>query len=105
MLRAVVDEVDKCVLVRCGVIGFGASSIDYELQFDVKSEAYNEVYDARTEVCLAILSKFAAEGIGFAYPTQTSYTAAPDGRLVLPYAEPAEQRSERGPKVVSSRGS
>ena len=29
---------------------------------------------------------FAEEGIEFAYPTQTTFTAAPDGTLVMPYA-------------------
>ena len=28
---------------------------------------------------------FALHGIEFAYPTQTTYTAAPDGKLVMPY--------------------
>jgi hypothetical protein len=28
-------------------------------------------------------------GIEFAYPTQTTFTAAPDGTLVMPYAQPA----------------
>ena len=26
-------------------------------------------------------------GIEFAYPTQTTFTAAPDGRMIMPYAE------------------
>jgi len=30
--------------------------------------------------------RFAAEGIDFAYPTQTTFTAAPDGTMVMPYA-------------------
>jgi hypothetical protein len=29
---------------------------------------------------------FEREGIAFAYPTQTTFTAAPDGALVMPYA-------------------
>ena len=85
MLREIIEGVDKCVVVRCGLINFGASSLDYEVQFDVRSENYNEVYDARTEVCLRILERLNAEGIAFAYPTQTTFTAAPNGRLVMPY--------------------
>jgi hypothetical protein len=37
--------------------------------------------------------RFAARGIEFAYPTQTTYTAAPDGTLVMPYAEPKSATS------------
>ena len=35
---------------------------------------------------LALIERFASEGIAFAYPTQIAYTAAPDGTLVMPYA-------------------
>ena len=34
--------------------------------------------------------ELAEEGIDFAYPTQTTFTAAPDGTLVMPYAPPAK---------------
>jgi PAS domain S-box-containing protein len=33
-----------------------------------------------------------AEGIEFAYPTQTTYTAAPDGKLVMPWAPPTKAK-------------
>jgi hypothetical protein len=35
---------------------------------------------------LALIERFAREGIGFAYPVQIAYTAAPDGSFVMPYA-------------------
>jgi small-conductance mechanosensitive channel len=47
------------------------------------------VFRIRNGICIAILETFAREGISFAYPTQTTFTAAPDGRMVMPYAEPA----------------
>src|SRR5206468_3471110 len=34
MLRTLVAAVPKCKVVRVGMIGFGDSSLDYELQFD-----------------------------------------------------------------------
>jgi small-conductance mechanosensitive channel len=76
------------VFLRCGMIGFGASSLDFELQFEVKSEVWQKVFDARSQVLIALLRRFNDEGILFAYPTQTSFTAAPDGTLIMPY--PAE---------------
>ncbi|MDB5719300.1 MAG: hypothetical protein JWM38_2727 [Sphingomonas bacterium] len=89
MLRAIVEGHDKCTLVRCGMTGFGASSLDFELQFDVHSEVYDEVFKTQSLVLIAILRAFNGAEIAFAYPTQTSFTAAPDGTLVMPYADPA----------------
>jgi len=34
----------------------------------------------------ALLDALAERGLALAYPTQTTYTAAPDGTLVMPYA-------------------
>lgn len=71
--------------VRSGFTGFGDSSLDYELQFDVQSADYEVVYNARHAVGIAIFKRFAEEGLEFAYPTQTTFTAAPDGEMILPY--------------------
>ena len=87
MIKEIVEARPKCQLVRCGMTAFSASSLDYEVQFDVLSENYDEVFEARNAVCIAILQRFNKEDISFAYPTQTSFTAAPDGRLVMPYPD------------------
>ena len=60
-------------------------SLDFGLEFDVKSEVWQTVFEARHQVLVALLTRFNAEGIEFAYPTQTSFTAAPDGTFILPY--------------------
>lgn len=86
MLREIVEKADG-VFIRCGFVGFGASSIDFELHFDIMSSDYEVVFEGRHRIGLAILERFNAEKLEFAYPTQTSFTAAPDGRLVLPYPE------------------
>ena len=88
MVREAVSTCDKCVFLRCGMTGYGASSLDFELQFDIKSEVWQKVFDARSQVLIALLQRFKAEGIEFAYPTQTSFTAAPDGTLIMPYPPP-----------------
>ena len=89
MVRAIVEGYEKCTVVRIGLTGFGASSLDFELQFDVHSERYDEVFDVRGKICIAILRAFDRAGIDFAYPTQTTLTAAPDGRIIMPYPEAA----------------
>ncbi len=86
ILREVVEQQDE-VFVRCGFVQFGASSVDFELEFDTSHADYQKAYDARTKVGLAVFRRLGAEGISIPYPTQTTFTAAPDGRLVLPYPD------------------
>jgi small-conductance mechanosensitive channel len=85
ILKEIVKAQPRASLVRAGMTGFGASSLDFELQFDVHSTDYEEVYRTRSAVCIAILDRFNRDGIQLAYPTQTSFTAAPDGTFVMPY--------------------
>jgi hypothetical protein len=47
------------------------------------------MFQARHDIGIALIDRFAREGISFAYPTQTTFTAAPDGQMVMPYAPPA----------------
>jgi small-conductance mechanosensitive channel len=93
MLKEIVERHDKAKLVRCGMTGFGASTLDFELQFDIRSLDYDEVFRTRSEICIAILDAFNEANIQLAYPTQTSFTAAPDGSLIMPYppAKPVEE--------------
>ena len=86
MFREIVEADAKCTLVRSGMVGFGASSLDYELQFDVATSSYDEMYAERHRIMLGILQRFDAEKIDFAYPTTVLFTAAPDGRAIDPRA-------------------
>jgi small-conductance mechanosensitive channel len=95
LVREAVSTCDKCVFLRCGLTGFGASSLDFTLEIDIRSEIWQEVFETRHEVLIKILNLFNEQGIAFAYPTQTSYTAAPDGTFVLPYP-PAEGEDHAG---------
>lgn len=71
--------------IRSGFIGFGPSSLDFEVDFDVHSYDWDEVYMVRHAVGLDILQRFNERGLEFAYPTQTTFTAAPDGKMIMPY--------------------
>jgi small-conductance mechanosensitive channel len=98
MLRAIV-EAENEEFVRAGFVGFGPSSIDFELVFDVRSDDFEETFTTRHNVGLTILERFRDEGILFAYPTQTTFTAAPDGSYVMPYAplpQPVSQGRTKG---------
>lgn len=80
-------EGEGLIFVNAGIIQFGASSLDYQLNFDVPDPDRHDYFVMRHRIGLAIWKRFNAEGIEFAYPTQTSFTAAPDGRAVMPYAD------------------
>lgn len=84
-------EADDHSLIRCGMTGFSPSGIDFEVQFDVHSDDYAVVFNARHAIGMALVERFGAEGIAFAYPVQIAYTAAPDGSLVLPYPPAATE--------------
>ena len=87
MVTEVVESVKGCKLLRCTLTNFGASSLDYQLVLEMKSVDPDRLARDRAAVMLALIQRFASENIGFAYPVQVAYTAAPDGTLVMPYAE------------------
>ncbi|MBN8817996.1 MAG: mechanosensitive ion channel [Sphingomonas sp.] len=96
LLRDIVESHDGR-FVRAGFIGFGASSLDFEVEFDVYSPDWDHIYQIRHAVGLDILTRFNEQGIEFAYPTQTTFTAAPDGRMIMPYADVAPNKARKAP--------
>lgn len=102
MLRALPGLLEEQVkaeghgFIRSSFTGFGQSSLDFDLVADIHSEDFQKVIAARTAIGIRIFEAMTAAGYDFAYPTQTSFTAAPDGTMILPYAEedkPAPKRS------------
>lgn len=79
--------------IRSSFITFGPSSLDFELLFDVFSDQFDVVAAARTEVGIRLFDAMTRAGYGFAYPTQTSFTAAPDGTMIMPYPESPKPRA------------
>ena len=91
LARAAVKSRSGCTFDRCSIKGLGPSSIDFELLYDTATVEANAVAADRSAIILALIRSFAQHGLQFAYPTQTTFTAAPDGTLVMPYAgAPAE---------------
>lgn len=93
MLRALPALLEKQVrdagqeYIRSSFIGFGPSSLDFELIFDVFSEDYDVVANARTAIAIGLFESLTSMGYDFAYPTQTTFTAAPDGTAIMPYPD------------------
>lgn len=90
ILREIV-EAEGGTFVRSGFVGFGQSSLDFEVEYDVFRPDWDDIYAIRHRIGLSILRRFNAEGLEFAYPTQTTFTAAPDGQMILPYPEKAAE--------------
>jgi small-conductance mechanosensitive channel len=84
-----VVESNGAQFIRAGFNNFAASSLDFHLVFDIESDDVEVMFQARHDIGIAIIDRFSREGISFAYPTQTTFTAAPDGHMVMPYAPPA----------------
>ncbi|HMP47024.1 MAG TPA: mechanosensitive ion channel, partial [Sphingopyxis sp.] len=76
--------------IRSSFLTFGPSSLDFELVFDVYSDDGDDLAGARTDVGIRLFEALTAAGYDFAYPTQTSFTAAPDGTMIMPYPESPE---------------
>lgn len=83
-LETIVNAVPDCRFDRASFAAFAASSIDYELIFFVTVPDLAAMLNARQAVAIAILRRFAELKVDFAYPTQTTFTAAPDGTLIDP---------------------
>jgi small-conductance mechanosensitive channel len=83
-------EANNAQFIRAGFNNFAPSSLDFHLVFDIESDDVEEMFQARHNIGIAIIDSFAREGISFAYPTQTTFTAAPDGTMVMPYAAPTK---------------
>ena len=89
--REAVNAQSGCGFVRCAMTGFGASSLDHEIVYDTASLDPNVIAADRSAIMMRVIEAFAAEKIEFAYPTQTTFTAAPDGSYVMPYAPPPKR--------------
>lgn len=103
LLKSIVEEHGR-IFVRCGFVGFGASSLDFELEFDSDGPDFMAFYEGRTAVGIAILKRFNDEGIEIAYPTQTTFTAAPDGTMIMPYPHVQPVVGVEGTHVVRDEG-
>jgi len=88
--RPAVEGQRGCKLVRCLAINIGPSGIDCECVYDDRSKDQDTLVQHKAAIITSLLRALAGKGLVLAYPTQTTFTAAPDGSLVMPYAPPAK---------------
>lgn len=78
MLREAVEARGDVVRFdRAHLKTLGAYSVDFELVFWVRDPAYGVFMDTQQAVTLEVMRRFAAAGVGFAYPTQREYAMTP----------------------------
>lgn len=73
MVRGIIESTEGTRFDRAHFKSFGASSLDFEVVYYILSPDYPAFMDAQQKINLEIFRRFEAEGIGFAYPTQTLY--------------------------------
>ena len=71
ILREVVEAQDGVRFDRAHFKTYGAFSLDFETVYYVLEPDYNRFMDLQQAINLEIFDRFAAEGLEFAYPTQT----------------------------------
>lgn len=111
LLEAIPGEIEKiiqprelCRFDRVHFIQFSDSSLDFEIVYSVIVPDLVTMMNERQAIGLAIIRRFAEMRIDFAYPTQTSFTALPDGSMVDPRpsvelaAAPSAPAAEDRPK-------
>ncbi|MCM2317590.1 MAG: mechanosensitive ion channel family protein [Thermoanaerobaculia bacterium] len=75
MVREIVESIENTRFDRAHFKAFGPSSLDFEVVWWMLSPELVRAMDAQQDINLRIMAKFTAEGIGFAYPTQTVHLA------------------------------
>ncbi len=83
-IERIVGSRELCRFDRAHFYKFNDSSLDFEIVFHVTVPEYAALMAERHAVGLAMIRRFAELGIEFAYPTQMSFTAGPDGRAIDP---------------------
>jgi len=71
LVRDIVAQTPKARFDRCHFVRFDASSLVIEVVYWVTTPDYLDYRDSLHAINLAVMRRFAAEGIDFAFPTQT----------------------------------
>lgn len=73
MIREIIDEIELARFDRAHFKAFGSSALEFEVVYHVLVPDFNRYMDIQQEINLALYRRLEAEGVTFAYPTQTLY--------------------------------
>ncbi|HMI19656.1 MAG TPA: mechanosensitive ion channel domain-containing protein [Sphingomonas sp.] len=93
MVKAAVEAQDKCKLVRCGISDLTLPTIEIQVQFDVLSQSWDKVFQARHEIAIGLLAAFEGAKIEF---------AGPDGKSITPPVNAPPPGTAGAPEVEAS---
>ncbi|NLT12370.1 MAG: mechanosensitive ion channel family protein [Clostridiaceae bacterium] len=71
LIRDIFAEVAQAELARVHFVGFGVSSLDFEIVYFVPSGDFDVYLDLHQKISLLIKERFDQKEISFAFPTQT----------------------------------
>ena len=75
IIKKIIDEQENATLDRVHFLTYGDFSLQYEVIYFVESRDYNMYADVQQQINLKIFEAFKAQGIEFAYPSQTIFLA------------------------------
>jgi small-conductance mechanosensitive channel len=84
LVRTIAERHEHVGFVRAGLIGIGQFSLDFEAELRFASSDFDLFFRTRAAIISELLAVLPDCGLSLAYPSQTSFTAAPDGTHVLP---------------------
>jgi small-conductance mechanosensitive channel len=84
--KVAVEGQSGCRLQRCVLTTLAPSGLEHEMVFVHEGLDADAILAKRAAILRALLAGLDEAGLQIAYPTQTTFTAAPDGTLVMPYA-------------------
>jgi len=77
IVRTIIESQPLTRFDRAHFTKFGESSLDFEVVYYLQSSDYNIYMDTQQAVNLALVRKFAEQGIVFAYPSRSLYVEEP----------------------------
>jgi len=75
MIKEIIEAQPHTRFERAHFKEYGSSSLDFEIVYWVQTPDYSLYMDVQQAINLALFRRFRAEGIEFAYPTQTIFLA------------------------------
>jgi len=75
IVREVIEAQENARFDRAHFTSFGDFALNYEIVYYMEVPDYNVYMDTQQNINLALVRRFAEEGIEFAYPTQTIFLA------------------------------
>ncbi|WP_157266277.1 mechanosensitive ion channel family protein [Azohydromonas aeria] len=99
VVRRAVEAQDMTRFDRAHFVGFGDSSLDFEVVYFVLSANYNTYMDIQQGINLALLREFRKLDVSFAFPTRTLQMPGLEARLAA-QPQPEEQAAMLRPRRV-----